>query len=92
MDLEILIYLQKVMNYFTTNDEVKDYFIGSSDPLLFYSKVKDQSIKNFTERGDPMLTKEEFEEIRKGQLVVQINTLVDDIFIDLKHFGKICLN
>lgn len=92
MDLEILIYLQKVMNYFTTNDEVKDYFIGSSDPLLFYSKVKDQSIKNFTERGDPMLTKEEFEEIRKGQLVVEINTLVDDIFIDLKHFGKICLN
>lgn len=80
------------MNYFTTNDEVKDYFIGSSDPLLFYSKVKDQSIKNFTERGDPMLTKEEFEEIRKGQLVVEINTLVDDIFIDLKHFGKICLN
>lgn len=90
--MEILIYLQKVMNYFTTNDEVKDYFIGSSDPLLFYSKVKDQSIKNFTERGDPMLTKEEFEEIRKGQLVVEINTLVDDIFIDLKHFGKICLN
>lgn len=80
------------MNYFTTNDEVKDYFIGSSDPLLFYSKVKDQSIKNFTERGDPMLTKEEFEEIRKGQLVVEINTLVDDIFIDLKNFGKICLN
>ena len=98
---EVLIYLQNVMNYFASNKEAHDYFIGDGDEELFFKHLSDISEKNFKESGEVCLTKEQFELLRKTivALHVAVKELPEEtndenpyIFVDTRGFGKICLN
>jgi uncharacterized protein YrzB (UPF0473 family) len=100
MDLssEVLIYLQTVKNYFATNQEAKEYFIGDSDEEMFFNHLSEISQKNFEKNGEVMLNKEQFELLRVTIRAIQVTkddkpTEQEDlIFVDTRGFGKICLN
>lgn len=62
---EVLIYIQTVRNYFNTNKEAYDYFLGNSDEVLFFEHLADISQKNFEKEGEVMLNKEQFDLLRK---------------------------
>jgi hypothetical protein len=61
---EVLIYLQTVKNYIETNEEAKKYFIANDVESDFYELVIDIAQINFTKRGEPQLSKGQFELIR----------------------------
>jgi hypothetical protein len=98
---EVLIYLQTVKSYFKTNEEAREYFISNVDEELFYQHLCEISEKNFKKNGEVMLTKEQFELLRKTLTAIEISTkeMTEDtpnpeenIFIDMRGYGKICLN
>ena len=90
---DVLIYIQSVKNFFEKNEETKNYFIRHTDEEIFFQKLTKISQKNFEEKGDPMLTQEEFEELKN---TLQKNELKEDIHskihMKLGNFGTICLN
>ena len=96
---EVLIYLQQVKNYFKTNVEAREYFIGDGNEDAFFKHLTEIAEKNFETEGNPMLNKEQFELLRTTIKVVQIaektytqNEIEETkIFIDT-NFGQICLN
>ena len=90
MSSEVLIYFQKIKNYLSTNEEAKNYFLNGLNPNDFYNEIILQSEKNFVEKGDPMLTRDQFELIKEN--LQKPKSKEEKIFIDLKDFGKICLN
>lgn len=60
--------------------------------LIFIQKLQNHPKKNFERNGDPMLLRNQFEEI-KNELLDSTNVkIVDNIFIEIKDFGTICLN
>ncbi len=94
---EVLIYIQTVKNYFTTNKEAHDYFIGDSNEEDFFKHLSEISQKNFDKNGEVMLSKEQFELLRKTitAITISLKEIPEDIphiFIDTRGFGKICLN
>ena len=98
---EVLIYLQTVKKYFETNQEAREYFIPNSNEEVFFKHLCEISEKNFKHNGEVMLTKEQFELLRRTILAIQIskidipeepNNPEDNIFIDMRGYGKICLN
>ena len=86
---EILIYIQNVRKYFTTNEETKEYFKIDSPTDKFFDEVIEISQKNFNESGAPELTLEQFEEVRRkfSDDIVMYGT-----FASLDNFGLISLN
>ena len=101
---EVLIYLQTVKNFFKLNDETRNYFISDSDEEVFYKHLCEISQKNFEDNGEVMLNKEQFELLRRTilaitisqkdieEVVEEIPNQEDNIFIDMRGYGKICLN
>jgi hypothetical protein len=86
MDTEVLVYLQKVKNYLSTNEEAKTYFIGNSD-----------AEKNFEKNGQPELTQEQFELLRKTILAVTISKQKvfyssDGLFMFFENYPPISMN
>lgn len=61
---EVLIYLQTVKKYVEGNEEAKKYFIANDVESDFYGLVLDVAQINFTKRGEPQLSKGQFELIR----------------------------
>ncbi len=97
MDTEILVYLQKVKNYLNSNDEAREYFIGNSDAEEFYKHLTIISAKNFVDNGQPELTKEQFELLRKTILAVTISKQdvfysKDGLFMFFKDYPPISMN
>lgn len=95
---EVLIYIQTVKNYLNTNEEARDYFLKNGDENFFYKHLEEISQKNYEKDGEVMLTKEQFELLRKTSIAVHISSKSEsevvkkDIFIEIGNFGKICLN
>ncbi len=101
---EVLIYLQTVKNFFKLNDETRNYFISDSDEEVFFKHLCEISQKNFEDNGEVMLNKEQFELLRRTilaitisqkyieEVVEEISNQEDNIFIDMRGYGKICLN
>lgn len=95
---EVLVYIQKIKNYFTQNKESRDYFVVNGDEDFFFYHLGEISQKNFEKNGDPLLTYDQFELIRRTIILISIVNKPDDafnddkLFIDLKEFGKFCLN
>lgn len=95
---EVLIYIQTVKNYFNTNEEAREYFLKNGDENFFYKHLEEISQKNYESNGEVMLTKEQFELLRKTSIAVNISTKDEkdfnenNIFIEIENFGKICLN
>jgi hypothetical protein len=101
---EVLIYLQTVKNFFKSNEEARNYFISDSDEEIFFKHLCEISQKNFEDNGEVMLNKEQFELLRRTILAITISqkdieeveeeipNQEDNIFIDMRGYGKICLN
>lgn len=97
---EVLIYIQTVKTYLNNNSEAKDYFIGNSDEELFFNHLSEISQKNFDTNGEAMLNKEQFELLRKTVTAISITKKDipeepienENMFFEIKGFGKICLN
>lgn len=97
---EVLIYIQTVKTYLKNNTKAKDYFIGESDEQLFFEHLSEISQKNFESNGEVMLNKEQFELLRKTVTAISISKKDipeepkenKNIFLEMKGFGKICLN
>ena len=85
---EVLIYIQNVRKFFTTNEETKEYFQIDIYGDKFFEEVIDLSHKNFEENGAPELTAEQFEEIRRKVF----DDVMLDVFISMDNFGLISLN
>ena len=97
MSPEVLIYLQTVKNYLTTNDDARIYFIGSTDEELFYEHLAQISQKNYEKDGEVMLSKEQFELLRKTMKVVSIakgNESLESnpLFFHVPNYGYFSLN
>lgn len=99
MSPEVLIYIQTVKNYFKTNKEARDYFLSESNEELFFKHMAEISQKNFDKEGEVMLNKEQFELLRTTIIAIQISKSnnrdiekIDNIFMNIKGFGEICLN
>jgi Golgi nucleoside diphosphatase len=61
---EVLIYLQTVKKYIDGNEEAKKYFIANDSESDFFDLIGDISQINFEKRGQPELSKEQFELVR----------------------------
>ena len=99
MDLspEVLIYIQTVKNYFTTNKEAHDYFIGDSNEEDFFKHLSEISQKNFDKNGEVTLSKEQFELLRVAALATTISKQRvfysdDKLFMFLDDYPGICMN
>jgi hypothetical protein len=94
MSPEVLIYIQKIKNYLESNLEAKEYFLSNSDNDFFFIQLKTLSNKNFVKNGDPQLTLEQLELIRRMSMIVLGNKKSgdDNLFMDMGEFGQICLN
>ena len=61
---EVLIYLQTVKKYIENNHDARKYFIANDSESDFYELVVDIAQINFDKRGEPQLSKEQFELVR----------------------------
>mgnify|MGYP000891859892 FL=1 len=94
---EVLMYVQKVKLYLATNVEAREYFLGKGSEDIFLKHLGEIAQKNFDKQQDATLNKEQFELLRRTILVLEIAeskpiTNEDNIFIDMRGYGKICLN
>lgn len=92
MSPEVLIYIGNIKKFLDTNQEAHEYFLNGLNEEDFYSKVAVSSQKNFEKNGDPMLLRNQFEEIKNELLNSSNQKKENSIFMDLKDFGTICLN
>jgi hypothetical protein len=89
---EVLIYIKNIKKFLSTNEEAHEYFLKNINEEDFFSRVAVSSQENFERNGDPMLLRNQFEEI-KNELSSSLNkNKEDNIFMELKDFGTICLN
>lgn len=95
---EVLIYIQNIKNYLTKDEESRQYFFGELDEDFFFKHLTEISQKNFESSGEAMLSKEQFELLRKTMVAILITKKdipedpTDKIFLDTEGFGKFCLN
>jgi hypothetical protein len=102
MESEILTYIQTVKSFLKKNEEARKYFLSGVDEELFFQHLTEIAEKNFKSFGEPMLNREQFDLLRKtmkalsiiGKSVEELPTVSkeDNIFIDYRGLGKICLN
>lgn len=93
MSPEVLIYVQQVKNYFENNEEAKEYFLSNNDVEFFFNQLKTISNKNFIKNGNPQLTLEQLELIRRMSFIVaEKKPIEQNLFMDMGEFGYICLN
>ena len=98
MSPEVLIYIQNVKNFFRKNEEARNYFLSNVNEELFFKNVAEISQKNFEESGEVMLTKEQFEILKKTMTDITITIKTEDenienkIYFKVKGFDGICLN
>ena len=86
---EVLIYIQNVRKYFTSNDETKEYFQIDTHGDKFFDEVIEISQKNFEEHGAAELSVEQFEQVRRK---VSDEVVMYGVFASMNNFGLISLN
>lgn len=100
---EVLVYLKSVKNFLSKNKEAKDYFLSGVDEEMFYDHLVEIAQKNFEQKGEAMLSREQFDLLRKTMKAIsyaskpieELDNEYDvekNIFVDYRGFGKICLN
>lgn len=89
---EVLIYISGIKKFLNINEEARDYFLKDLNEDDFFSMVADSSQKNFEKNGDPMLFRNQFEDIKKKLLNSFEKENKNNIFLEIKDFGTICLN
>lgn len=86
---EVLIYVQNVKKYITTNEETREYFDVETNGGEFFDELTELSHKNFKETGDAQLTAQQFEDLR--QKVLKRNDMYG-VFISIGNYGLISMN
>lgn len=104
LSAEVLTYIQTVKNFLNKNEESKRYFLTNVDEDIFFERLGEIAQKNFDKNSEPMLSKEQFDSLRTTmKSLSEINKSTtdknenghnpeDNIFIDYRGLGKICLN
>ena len=90
MSSEVLIYVQNIKHYFTTNESAQKYFDIRDNEETFFNQIAEMSQKNFEKHGEPHLTLDQFEELRK-----KIRGHHDEaigLFMSLGIYGLVSLN
>lgn len=92
---DVLIYVQTIKNYFSTNKEAGEYFLKNVDYGLFFNNLAEISEINFQKTGDPQLSKEQFEFLRISMMIFKEvdekekdDTIYDYITQDIKFYLK----
>lgn len=86
---EVLIYIQNVKRYLTTNEETRIYFEIDKTGDEFFSELTKLSFENFEETGEAELSLQQFEDIR--QKVLKRNDFYG-VFVSLGNYGLISMN
>jgi len=93
MSSEVLIYVQNLRIYFSTHTDAQKYFATTGNEELFFNEIEEMSQKNSDEHGEPQLTLEQFEEVRRK--ITKFAGKKDEItgvFISLGDLGYASLN
>jgi len=88
---EVLIYLNQIKSFLSKNEEARSYFMSSVNPDIFYDELCKISEKNFDSFGEPNLTQEQFEELKKNITTKQTERKVFNPIVSTK-FGNYSLN
>lgn len=72
MEPEVLIYINKLKKYLETNKEAREHFLSNLNEEQYFERVTEVAIKNYIDKGDPTLSMEQFEFIRKVMQVEEI--------------------
>lgn len=94
MSTEVLLYVQNLKHYLIENKKANEFFNVQDNEDAFFEFVSKMSQKNMDENGEPQLSLNQFEEIRKkisGEPEERINEATG-YFISYGHFGYISLN
>ena len=90
---EVLIYIQNIRKYFTTNEETRKYFGINDNEEDFFNIVIEQAQKNFEETGEPELSPNQFEMVKLK--IIKSPDMVG-VFLHIKgnlgDFGLVSLN
>jgi hypothetical protein len=93
MSPEVLIYIQTIKKYMNDNVATRKYFAIDYNEEYFFENLSELSQKNFEENGEPQLSLEQFENLRK-----KMHGTDDDqkasigLFISVGNFGYASLN
>jgi methyl coenzyme M reductase alpha subunit len=69
---EVFIYLQTVKDFFKKNEKTSEYFLKNSDEDLFFQHLTEIAQKNFEKDGEPMLSQQQFELLRRTIIAIKI--------------------
>lgn len=86
---EVLIYIQNVRKYFSTNEHTMAYFKIESHGKEFFDELAEVSNKNFKDTGEAQLSIAQFEEIRTKVLK---DPQAFGVFQSLGDLGLVSLN
>lgn len=90
---EVLIYIQSLKRYFESHLDAQKYFAIDGNEDVFFENMSEMSQKNFQENGEPQLSLDQFEELRrKITKFVGKKDEITGIFISLGDLGYISLN
>lgn len=64
IDAEVLLYVGKLAKYLDTNKNAREHFVGDLNREEFMDNVTLVAMKNYSEKQDPTLSMQQFEEIR----------------------------
>lgn len=93
MSSEVLIYIQNMKKYFTDNISVQTYFGVKGHEEEFFDIVIKLAEKNFEDHGEPQLSYDQLEDIRKKMHKTKDNPKeAIGIFISTGDYGYISLN
>jgi hypothetical protein len=79
---EVLIFLQKFKLYLENNIDVKKYFLGETDGENFFKYLLNIAQINFKKNGQPELSIEQFEFLRKINKPFEDIDVEDDFFFE----------
>lgn len=91
MSPEVLIYLQTVKKFIKSSDVTRKYFQIGNNEELFFESLAEISQKNFEENGEPQLSLEQFETLRKKYRSNKEIVLIG-MFVSLGEYGDVSLN
>jgi len=92
---EVLIYVQTVKKFFKTDAKAKEYFLSKTNEDIFFDKLMEISEENFKNSGDPSLTINQFEEVKKQTMFEKNKDDIKELrgqFYSSPIFGNISLN
>jgi hypothetical protein len=95
---EVAVYIKNFKNFLDKNEEARLYFLSNVNEELFFEHLEDIANKNFEKQGDPLLSRDQLELLRKTMQAIQImkkpeeELYTNGVFAEIPNFGFICLN